>query len=188
MDETVLIQAAQAGNRAALRELYEQNKRKVFALAYQYVRNVEDAEDILQETFIKAFWRIETYRLDEESGFGAWLFRVGINCSIDFLRRNKSKRSEVGEEALRSVPAETPGSDPEQEQARRELRGRIDAILSGLSAKQRMVFLLKHDQQFSIREIAAQLDCTEGSVKTHLFRAVSALKRSFKEPIMEDPS
>jgi len=188
MDETVLIQAAQAGNRAALRELYEQNKRKVFALAYQYVRNVEDAEDILQETFLKAFRRIETYRLDEESGFSAWLFRVGINCSIDFLRRSKSKRSEVGEEALRTVPAETPGSDPEQGQARRELRRRIDESLERLSAKQRMIFVLKHDQQYSIREIAVQLHCTEGSVKTHLFRAVSALKRAFQGQAVEDPS
>lgn len=188
MDETVLIQAAQAGNKAALRELFEFNKRKIFALAYQYVKNAEDAEDILQETFIKAFRRIHTYRLQDETNFGSWLFRVGVNCSIDHLRRNKAKRSALGEDALSTVPTAAAGSDPEKEHARRELRRRIDESLERLSAKQRMIFILKHDQQYSIREIAVQLHCTEGSVKTHLFRAVSALKRAFQGQTVEDPS
>jgi RNA polymerase sigma-70 factor (ECF subfamily) len=188
MDEIMLVQAAQAGNRTALRELYEQNKRKIFALAYQYAKNREDAEDILQETFIKAFRRIHTFRLQEKTSFASWLFRVGINCSIDYLRRNKARRAELGQEVLAAVPAAAPGTDPQQEHAGRELRRRIDSFLSGLSPKQRMIFLLKHDQQLSIREIAAQLQCTEGSVKTHLFRAVSAIKRGFKEPALEDPS
>jgi RNA polymerase sigma-70 factor (ECF subfamily) len=186
MEETVLVQAAQAGNRTALRELFEQNKQKIFALAYHYVRNREDAEDILQETFIKAFRRIHTFRVEEETAFSSWLFRVGINCSIDFLRRHKARRSELGEEALAAVPDQALGTDPQREQARHELRRRIDLSLVGLSPRQRMIFLLKHDQQFSIREIAAQLQCTEGSVKTHLFRAVTALKRGFKELALED--
>ncbi|HEX9903305.1 MAG TPA: sigma-70 family RNA polymerase sigma factor, partial [Acidobacteriota bacterium] len=75
MDETLLVQAAQAGNRTALRELFEQNKRKIFGLAYQYAKNREDAEDILQETFIKAFRRIHTFRIQEETSFASWLFR-----------------------------------------------------------------------------------------------------------------
>ena len=188
MDETILVQAAQAGNRVAERELYDRNRSRIFALAYQYAKNREDAEDILQETFIKAFRGLHTFRVDGETSFASWLFRVGINCSIDFLRRHKARRAELGEEALVAVPAESPGSDPEREQARRELRRRIDLALSDLSPKQRMVFLLKHDQQFSIREIAAELRCTEGSVKTHLFRAVAAVKRSFKGLTMEDAS
>jgi RNA polymerase sigma-70 factor (ECF subfamily) len=188
MDETILIQAAQAGNAAALRELFEQNKKRVYALAFRYARNREDAEDILQETFIKAFRRLETYRLGRETSFSAWLFRVGINCSIDYLRRHKERRAELGEEILGTVPSESPGTDPAREQARREFRRRIDRSLSGLSPRQRMIFLLKHDQQFSIREIAEQLRCTEGSVKTHLFRAVTALKRGFQEPALEEAS
>jgi RNA polymerase sigma-70 factor (ECF subfamily) len=188
MDETVLIQAAQAGNRTAFRELYEQNKRKIFALAYQYVKNREDAEDILQETFIKAFRRIPTFRVEAETNFTSWLFRVGINCSIDYLRRKKARLVELGQDALEVIPAPAAASDPARAQARGELRHCIDLCLSGLSPKQRMVFLLKHDQQYSIREIAVELHCTEGSVKTHLFRAVSALKRCFKELALEDPT
>jgi RNA polymerase sigma-70 factor (ECF subfamily) len=188
MDEILLVQAAQAGNKTALRELFEQNKRKIFALAYQYARNREDAEDILQETFIKAFRRIHTFRIQEETGFASWLFRVAINCSIDYLRRNKARRVELGGEVLAALPAAAQGSNPEQQHARHEFRLRIDRSLAGLSPRQRMIFLLKHDQQFSIREIAAQLQCTEGSVKTHLFRAVSAIKRGFKNPALEDVS
>jgi RNA polymerase sigma-70 factor (ECF subfamily) len=185
MDETVLIQAAQAGNRSALRELYEQNRQKVFSLAYQYAGNREDAEDILQETFIKAFNNIRTFRLEEETRFAPWLFRVGVNCSIDYLRRNKARRAELGEAALAAVPAGGPGTDPQSESSGREFRARLERTLSTLSPKQRMIFLLKHDQQFSIREIASQLRCSEGSVKTHLFRAVAAVRRSFKAAAME---
>ena len=188
MDEILLVQAAQAGNRTALRELFEQNKRKIFGLAYQYARNREDAEDILQETFIKAFRRIHTFRVQEETGFASWLFRVGINCSIDYLRRNKARRTELGSDVLAALPTAAQGSDPQREHARREFRRRIDRSLAGLSPRQRMIFLLKNDQQFSIREIAAQLQCTEGSVKTHLFRAVSAIKRGFKNQALEDVS
>jgi RNA polymerase sigma-70 factor (ECF subfamily) len=188
MDETVLIQAAQAGNRTALRELYDQNKRRIFSLAYQYVKNREDAEDILQDTFIKAFRNIRTFRVGADTNFASWLFRVGINCSIDHLRRNKARRSELSAEALDTVPSSAAASDPAREQARRELRYQIEQCLCGLSPRQRMIFLLKHDQQYSIREIAAELHCTEGSVKTHLFRAVSNLKRCFKELALEDPS
>jgi RNA polymerase sigma-70 factor (ECF subfamily) len=188
MDETLLVQAAQAGNRSALRELFERNKRKIFGLAYQYARNREDAEDILQETFIKAFRRIHTFRLREETDFGSWLFRVGINCSIDYLRRNKGRRAELGGEILSVLPAAAAESDPEQQHARREFWNRIDRSLASLSPRQRMIFLLKHDRQLSIREIAVQLQCTEGSVKTHLFRAVSTIKRGFKNPALEDLS
>ncbi len=186
MDETVLIQAAQAGNKTAFRELYELNKQRVFGLAYQYVKNREDAEDILQDTFIKAFRMIHTYRVGADTNFAAWIFRVGINCSIDHLRRNKARRSEVGAEILESIPNPAAASDPAKEQARRELRDRIDRCLCDLSPRQRMIFLLKHDQQHTIREIADELHCTEGSVKTHLFRAVANLRRCFTELALED--
>lgn len=185
MDESAMILAAQAGNSSAFRDLYDRNRQAIYGLAYQYVRNREDAEDILQETFIKAFRRIDTFRVGEGTHFSSWLFRVGINCSIDFLRRNKDRLAEVGPEALETVPG---SADPAREQARREVRRHIDDCLCALSPRQRMVFLLKHDQQYSIREIADELHCTEGSVKTHLFRAVSALKRCFKGMAVEDPS
>jgi len=188
MDETVLIQAAQAGNRAAFRALYDLNSARIYALAYHYVKNQEDAEDILQDTFIKAFRKIATFRVGAETNFSSWLFRVGINCSIDHLRRNKSRPAALGLEALESVPSKASDSDPALEHARGEFREHIERCLCGLSPRQRMIFLLKHEQQLSIREIAVELHCTEGSVKTHLFRAVTALRRHFKGPALEDPS
>lgn len=188
MDETILIQAAQAGNRAALRELFEQNKRRLYGLALQYTKNAEDAEDILQETFIKAFRSLDSYRIEPENGFAAWLYRIGINASIDYLRRHKARRAEVGEDALAAVPARGSDVDPEEVRRLNECRERIRASLDALSAKQRMVFLLRHEQQFSIREIARELSCTEGSVKTHLFRAVAALRSRLGPAAVEDRS
>jgi RNA polymerase sigma-70 factor (ECF subfamily) len=188
MDETILIQAAQAGNKAALRELFEQNRRRIFGLAYQYTKNAEDAEDILQETFIKAFRSLASYRIEREGGFGAWLFRIGVNASIDYLRRHKARRAEAGEAALSAVPAHGSDVDPEETRRLNEWRERIRASLDSLSAKQRMVFLLRHENQFSIREIAHELRCTEGSVKTHLFRAVAALRVQLRPTTVEDRS
>lgn len=188
MDETILIQAAQAGNKTALRELFEQNKRRIFSLAFQYTYNAEDAEDILQETFIKAFRNLDSYRIERENGFAAWLFRIGVNASIDYLRRHKARRAEAGEDALSAVPAQGPDVDPEEIQRLNEFKERIRTSLDALSAKQRMVFLLRHEQQFSIREIASELRCTEGSVKTHLFRAVASLRDQLRPTTVEDRS
>ncbi|MBN2206488.1 MAG: RNA polymerase sigma factor, partial [Candidatus Aminicenantes bacterium] len=176
------------GNTAALRELFEQNKRRLYGLAFQYTRNAEDAEDILQETFIKAFRNLDSYRIERESGFAAWLFRIGVNASIDYLRRHKARRAEAGEESLAAVPAQGSDVDPEEVRRLNECRERIRASLDALSAKQRMVFLLRHERQCSIREIAGQLRCTEGSVKTHLFRAVAALRTRLGPTALEDRS
>ncbi len=99
MEEIAAIQLARDGNTEALRLLFDENKKRIFSLAYQYVRNSEDAEDILQETFIKAYNSLHTFRTEADTQFSAWLYRIGINCSIDHIRKNK-KRKEFSSENL----------------------------------------------------------------------------------------
>ena len=89
MDENALVQLAREGSQEAFRNLFDANKQKVFALAFRYSRNREDAEDILQETFIKAFHSLDKFNAHKGNSFSSWLFRISINSSIDLLRKNK---------------------------------------------------------------------------------------------------
>lgn len=188
MDEHVLIHSAREGDRGALRILYDQNKQRIFALAYQYTKNSEDAEDILQETFIKAFRSLPKFNTQDGSRFSPWLYRIGINCSLDYLRRNKKRKennSLIGRDYLENIPPENDQSDPVKRRQKEEVREKIDQILHKISGQQRMVFVLKHYQQLTIKEIAECMNITEGGVKKQLFRAVSKIRESLKGLISE---
>jgi RNA polymerase sigma-70 factor, ECF subfamily len=187
MNEAKLIQDAQQGDTDAFKTLFEANKRKIYALAYQYTKNTQDTEDIFQDTFIKAFKKIGTFHPGKQTSFSAWVYRIGINCSIDHLRRVKTRR-ELGEDTidLHSLTEAKPAFNPEQTQRSSEIMAQTEAVLRNISPRQRMVFILRHYQQMSIKEIAEYMDCTEGSVKKQLFRAVHDFKNQFKRFIPEN--
>lgn len=187
MNEETLVRLAREGDREALRILFDQNKDKIFALAYHYVQNSQDAEDILQETFIKSFRSLPKFNLQNGSRFSPWLYRIGINCSLDHLRRVKTKKNKHASlENLENISSNEINSDPVVIRQKSELREKIDQTLKTLSGQQRMVFVLKHYQQLTIREIAEHLNISEGGVKKQLFRAVHSLKNSLKGLISEN--
>lgn len=186
MEETAAIRLAKEGNREALRLLFEENKNKIFSLAYQYVRNAQDAEDILQETFIKAYNSLDKFRHRDGASFFPWIYRIGINCSIDYLRRNRRRKESSSDiDNLENISSGKSDSDPEETRGKTEIREKINLILNRLSGRQRMVFILRHYQELSTKEIAEYLDCTEGSVKKQLFRAVQSVKHHLKGLVME---
>jgi RNA polymerase sigma-70 factor (ECF subfamily) len=186
MDQIAIIQLAQEGNKEALRLLFEENKQRIFSLAYQYVKNAEDAEDILQETFIKAYNSLDKFDYRNGTSFSPWLYRIGINCSIDYLRRHKKGKEKYrGMDDIDNISSGDSDSDPEHTRRKQEIRERIDQTLNRLSARQRMIFILRHYQQLSTKEIAEYLKCTEGSVKKQLFRAIQAMKQHLKGFILE---
>ena len=186
MDEKTLVRAAQGGDIEDLRRLFEDNKRRIHALGYQYTGNPQDAEDIFQETFIKAFRSIGRFRPGPETTFSAWVYRIGINCSIDHLRRVR-RRGEVGqsEAGMAGLKADPRTSNPEIDRGRAEVSARVEEVLATLPPRQRMVFVLRHYQEMKVREIAASLGCSEGSVKTQLFRAMDAFKKRFRNLLPE---
>jgi len=186
MNEIAAIKLAQEGNKEALKTLFEENKKKIFSLAYQYVKNAEDAEDILQETFIKVYRSLHRFNIQDGMSFSPWLYRIGINCSIDYLRRNKRKKEKnSGVNNLDNISCNNKTSDPEESRGQKEIREKISQSLNKLSGQQRMVFILRHYQELNTKEIAEYLNCTEGSVKKQLFRAVSSLKEHLKGLILE---
>ena len=166
--------------------LFEQNKKRIFSLAYQYTKNAEDAEDILQETFIKTYNFLESFEIENDTSFSSWIYRIGINCSIDYLRRKKNKRESFSNwDYLENTVPSTTHANPENSIRMKDLHQKIADIVEKMSPKQRMVFILKHYQQLSIKEIAEYLKCSEGSVKKQLFRALSGIKQSLKKYLWE---
>jgi RNA polymerase sigma-70 factor (ECF subfamily) len=186
MNEQAAIQLAQEGNPDAFQHLFNENRNKIFSLAYQYAKNAEDAEDILQETFIKAYYSIDKFQPQRETTFSAWLYRIGINCSIDHLRKNKMRKEKhIDKDDISQLPSSDNSSDPLNSGERKEVREKLTTVLNSMAPRQRMVFILRHYQQFSIAEIAESMGCSEGSVKKQLFRAFSEIKRQFRSLIPE---
>ena len=187
MNEIEIVQMAQQGDTHAFRQLFEENKRRVFTLAFQYTKNKEDAEDILQETFIKAFHSLNKFKAQDDTNFSSWLYRIGINASIDHLRKNKMKKDNyIDSDLLPNITSDDGFSQPEHAIRIKEIRTKLDLSLSKLPKGQRMVFILRHYQQLSVKEIADTMKCSEGSVKKQLFRAFQMIKKRFKSLFPED--
>jgi RNA polymerase sigma-70 factor (ECF subfamily) len=186
MEERELVQSARQGDMEAFRQLFDQNKRKVFAIAFRYAKNKEDAEDILQDTFIKAYQALDKYRTDGGNSFTSWLYRIGINSSIDLLRKkNKMEDKFFDPDNLDNLSSDNQEHNPEHTVGLQDIRDKISAVLNQLTARQRMIFILRHYQQLSTLEISEYMGCSQGSVKKQLFRAVTAIKDHFKSLIPE---
>ncbi len=176
--ETDWVVLAKAGDRGAMHELYERNRSRIYSLAYRYAGNVADAEDILQDTFIKAFQSLQKCQLDENSYFATWLYRIAVNCALDHFRRRRRREDtvELSERTAAAMEAEN-AATPESEYQRSEIRRQVRLGLERLSERKRMVVVLRHYQQLKIGEIAATMGCSVGSVKKQLFRALAQLKK-----------
>jgi len=186
MEVIEMIHSAQQGDPEAFYMLFEKNKKMVFGLAFKYTKNKQDAEDILQDTFIKAFHNLKKFQTKKYSSFSSWLYRIGINCSIDFLRDKKRIQKNLSDwELMDKTNPDAKQTDPEKKISREALNKKIEQILEDMPSRQKMAFVLKHFQQLKIKEIAEYMDCSEGSVKKQLFRAVANLKKSLKKNFWE---
>jgi len=180
-NEQELIQRLALGDRSAFRELVETHKKKVYFLALDMVGNPADAEDVSQEVFLRVFRSFKTF--NQDARLGAWLYRITYNASIDHLRKRAVTPEPMADEALeagfRSHPqiAEPQASlDPAVAAERGLLQDRIEKALGNVSPREKAVFLLRHYEDLSLREIAESLELTVGSVKSYLFRAVRKLR------------
>jgi RNA polymerase sigma-70 factor (ECF subfamily) len=177
-----LVEMAKEGNENAMRILYDTHRQRIFNLAYGYTRNPEEAEDVLQETFFKAFTSLRKNRLNDNRVFPSWLYRIGINTSITLVKKRSRTRSQPIDDKDTFSQRETihPQPTPEDNTLQAEMESRIQGAVAKLAPKQRMIFTLKHFQQMKIREIAESLHCSEGNVKQQLHRAVNRLRRELR--------
>lgn len=179
--EKRLIDLARNGVDDAYRELVEANMRHVYGLALRYTGRHEDADDVAQETFIRAYRSLGRFKGD--SRFGTWVHRIAVNCCLTLRRkRGRVAAAELPEEAAKQGAS---GSGPSQERAvlGTQTRAFVRRALDELSEQQRAVFVMKHMQHKKITEIADILGCAEGTVKQQLFRAVRKV-RDYLAPLL----
>lgn len=183
LDENALVSALKEGDINAFEELVRRYQGRVFAVAYRMTGNREDALDVAQEALLKTYRKIDTWQ--PTGNFLPWLLRLTSNQSIDHIRKRKRRPQESLDEAF--IP-ETEGAaiEPSQQSTATAVRAgeideRVQASLSVLSESQRTVFVLRHYEGLALAEIAEQMECTVGSVKVHLFRALKKLRTELKD-------
>jgi RNA polymerase sigma-70 factor (ECF subfamily) len=176
VEEEALIAAAQKGHEQAFEKLYIRYREAIADLAYKYVGNYQDAEELLQDIFVRSFMAIKRYRPLPDARFFSWVYRIGINCAINFIKKKKRMPSQSRSE-FRENDVETGRSlQPEAQYANREIREAFYKGLEALSPKQKMIFILKNSDGMSTVEVASHLNCSKGNVRKQLYRAVVKLR------------
>ena len=179
--ELRLIERARNGDRAAFESLVDTHKGKAFALAFHFTGNVEDAKDLLQEAFVRAYVNIKKFR--GGSSFYTWFYRILVNLCRDFLRRKRTRikvlvdAPEPPEEDETPLEAADRGPGPGEILLNKEIREKVDEAVNMLPERQKSAFILKHMQGMRSGEIASVMDCSESTVKVHLFRATKSLQK-----------
>ena len=185
-NDAVVILLAKEGNEMAFRRLYEDHYEMIYRLAYRYSRSPQDAEDIMQETFIKAFREIHRFDFSVSTHFSAWIYSIGVRCALDYLRKRKRRRTDRVESLsdLKREP-EAQGPSPEQSAITNQALSRVRNALHLLSPKQRLIFDLRHFQHRALEEISDRLQCSPSTVKKQLQRAVLKLRHQL-EPLWRE--
>jgi RNA polymerase sigma-70 factor (ECF subfamily) len=168
-DDHAAIEACRRGEREAFDRLVERYQRDVYRLCYRFVNNHEDAHDLAQESFVKAYKALDRFRGD--SAFSTWLYRIAVNACLNFRAARKPKAVELPE-ALEDA---RPRAD--QDLLSIEQSRRVRAAIQKLPEKQRATLILKTYHDLSHEEVAGVLGSTVGTVKANLFHGLANLKK-----------
>jgi RNA polymerase sigma-70 factor (ECF subfamily) len=172
------IKRAQRGDHDAFRSLVERHTHAVFRLAWRITGNTVDAEDVVQETFLRA-WK-QLGKFDGRAAFGTWVHRIGANCSLDHIRSRKGK-AEASEDPLSRVAHG--GPSPERLALSSEITGLLIPALDELTDMERTAFILRHYDGLPILEISRVLGVETGAAKHSVFRAVQKLRRALEPAV-----
>jgi RNA polymerase sigma-70 factor (ECF subfamily) len=186
--ETELIREAQKGSRTAFEALVRQYDQPVLRLALRLTGSEQDAQDIHQEAFLKAYRYLANFRF--ECSFYTWIYRIVTNLCLDHLRKRNVRKEDApvavdssGEEysRLEQFADARSGANPERDLMRRELGKKIGTALSALTPRERVVFELKHYHGLKLRTVGEMLNTTEETAKNTLFRATQKLRAALAE-------
>src|SRR5512133_1964525 len=183
INDAELIRGAQRGDRAAFEELVRQYDQAVLRLALHLTGSEQDARDVYQEAFLKAYRNLGSFRF--ECSFYTWIYRIVTNLCLDHLRKRQVRKEDApvvidsdGTEysIIDQVADDRSGASPERDLMRRELGARIASAITKLTPRERMVFEMKHYQGLKLRTIGEALNTTEETAKNTLFRATQKLR------------
>ena len=175
-DAATVLARARQGDSEAFRALVERHGRSVFRLAFRMTGNEQDAEDVVQESFLRAYRQLG--RFQSRANFGTWLYRIVANCSVDLMRTKQARHEQTRGESLDEAMALPAGDDPGPERLARsaEIATRVRDALDGLSPLERAAFTLRHYEGRSIDEIGQTLGLGISAAKHSVFRAVKKLR------------
>jgi RNA polymerase sigma-70 factor (ECF subfamily) len=179
-DETELLERARNGDSQAFGALVERYQRRVVGVAQAVVHNQDDAVELAQETFVRAYENLSKF--ESRSSFSTWLYRIAANLAIDFRRRegrHQVLRGEDAETEINRIPS--PRGDSYQETARTELSQRINGALKELTSEHRAVILLREVEGLSYDEISDVLHVPRGTVMSRLHYARSRMREILKD-------
>jgi RNA polymerase sigma-70 factor (ECF subfamily) len=183
--DAAAVSLAQDGDSDAFRALVERHSRAVYRLAHRMTGSPQDAEDVVQETFLKAYRQLS--RFESRANFGTWLHRIAVNCSIDLIRARPHR--EAGHDAkdleqFGATESAGPGrASPERLMLSTEVQERINGAMSALSRMERAAFVLRHFEGRSIDEISRALGLKTNATKHSIFRAVKKMRVAL-EPLV----
>lgn len=188
-DEEELITRTQNGDTEAFNPLIRKYQQRIYNLIYRRIQNHEAAEDICQEVFLKAWQALPSF--ERKSIFYTWLHQIAVNRSIDFIRKQKREIVFAYEELIVNpddtfqMPQTHPSPHDILEKA--ELRDIIRKAVSQLPVGQHRVFNLRYREELSIKEIAAHLNKSEGTIKSHLHHAHQKLRKMLRPYLQNEP-
>ncbi|HXG53969.1 MAG TPA: sigma-70 family RNA polymerase sigma factor [Vicinamibacterales bacterium] len=185
--DAAAVALARDGNSEAFHSLVERHSRAVYRLAYRLTGTPQDAEDVVQETFLKAYKQLG--RFESRANFGTWLHRIAVNCSIDLIRGRPHREAAHDGSDLELLGAAvertgTAGASPERLMLSIEVQERIGTAMTGLSAMERAAFMLRHFEGHSIDEISQSLGLKTNATKHSIFRAVRKMRAAL-EPLKD---
>ena len=188
-EDLVLVTAVKGGDRQAFKVLMQRYQRKVYAVAFGFLRNPEDALDVVQESFIKVHRYIGKF--EGNSSFYTWLYRIVANLCIDHLRKAKRHRDVEFDDGLRHDGKNEPPSDllphlgrfgdPSDMLRRKEILAAVEASLDHLSEKHRAVIVMRELQGMSYEEMAQAMKCSKGTIMSRLFHARRNMQKLLTE-------
>lgn len=188
-NDTELIERFQQGDTAAFDTLFTRYQKRTYRLVQRFISNREDALDLTQDAFIRAYQGLGDFK--SQCQFYSWLYRITVNLCIDFLR--KKARSEVllydsdesGELPMANIP-DPRSESPAKAVENKELRTHIRKAVRRLPPKQRQIFILRHWDGLSLKDIAAVVGRSDGTVKAHLLHAHRNLRKHLRPYLQED--
>jgi RNA polymerase sigma-70 factor (ECF subfamily) len=180
-DVAAALARARQGDSEAFRALVERHSRRAFQLAYRMTGNEQDAEDVVQESFIRAYRQLG--RFQARAHFGTWLHRIVANCSVDLIRSRRARYDHTSTDALEAADQPDTGApNPERLAASAQIQRTVSAAMSDLSPLERAAFTLRHYEGRSIADIGKTLGLGTSATKHSVFRAVRKLRAAL-EPL-----
>jgi RNA polymerase sigma-70 factor, ECF subfamily len=174
-----IVRAVLAGDKEAYGALVRAHSATVFRVAFRITGNEADAEEIVQEAFLRGYQRLETY--ERRSAFGTWIYRIAVNCALNRVSKPgieaEYRHGEDTDPAEGTVQVATPDADPERVLLSREISAVQETAMQRLTPTEKCAFVLRHIEDRSMSEIAEVLEIAPNAAKQAVFRAVQKLRR-----------